>query len=133
MKDRIYVDAKVLVYAPLDDSQQQTALNPQQSGWVLICSHAFNKFTCITHTKAKLEWQEIIAPSNAIQNLAELVSLDLTTHNRASPIAASYGYSFYASLIIAATIQAQCNLLTSKEMQHLQTMPPLIIPTPFAL
>lgn len=132
MKDRIFVDTNILVYALLDDShKQQTALNLLQSGCV-ISTQVLNEFTNVARKKAKLEWQEIHDLSNAIQSLTEIVPLDLAIHNRALTIAASYGYSFYDSLIIAAGLESGCNLLFSEDMQNGQRIEPLIISNPFA-
>lgn len=131
MKDRIFVDTNILVYALLDDShKQQTALNLLQSGCV-ISTQVLNEFTNVARKKAKLEWQEIIDLSNAIQSLTEIIPLDLAIHNRALTIAASYGYSFYDSLIVAAALEAGCNLLISEDMQDAQKIQQLTINNPF--
>ena len=133
MKDRIFVDTNILVYALLDDShKQQTALNLLQSGCV-ISTQVLNEFTNVARKKAKLEWQETIDLSNAIQSLTEIIPLDLATHNRALTIAESYGYSFYDSLIVAAALEAGCNLLISEDMQDAQKIQQLTINNPFSL
>lgn len=132
MKDRIFVDTNILVYALLDDShKQQTALDLLQSGCV-ISTQVLNEFTNVARKKAKLEWQEIHDLSNAIQSLAETIPLDLAIHNRALTIATSYGYSFYDSLIIAAALVSECNLLISEDMQDGQLIADLKIKNPFA-
>lgn len=132
MKDRIFVDTNILVYALLDDShKQQTALNLLQSGCV-ISTQVLNEFTNVARKKAKLDWQEIHDLSNAIQSLTEIVPLGLATHNRALTIAASYGYSFYDSMIIAAALESGCNLLISEDMQDGQRIEMLVISNPFA-
>lgn len=131
MKDRIFVDTNILVYALLDDShKQQTALNLLQSGCV-ISTQVLNEFTNVARKKAKLDWQEIHDLSNAIQSLAEILPLDLAIHNRALQIATDFGYSFYDSLIIAAATENNCNVLISEDMQHSQKIGELIISNPF--
>lgn len=131
MKDRTFVDTNILVYALLDDShKQQTALNLLQSGCV-ISTQVLNEFTNVARKKAKLEWQEIHELSNAIQTLAEIIAVDLATHNRALTIAASDGYSFYDSLIIAAASESKCNLVLSEDMQHSHKISDLTIINPF--
>lgn len=131
MKDRIFVDTNILVYALLDDShKQQTALNLLKSGCV-ISTQVLNEFTNVARKKAKLDWQEIHELSNAIQSLTEIVPLDLAIHNRALNIAENYGYSFYDSLIIAAASENNCNVLISEDMQHSQKIGDLTISNPF--
>lgn len=131
MKDRIFADTNILVYALLDDSyKQQTALDLLQSGCV-ISTQVLNEFANVARKKAKLDWQEVLELSNAIQTLAEIIPLDLAIHNRALTIAESYGYSFYDSLIIAAASEANCNVLISEDMQHSQKIGDLTISNPF--
>ncbi len=131
MRDRIFLDTNILVYALLDEGpKQQTALELLQSGCV-ISTQVLNEFSQVARKKAKLEWQEISDLSHAIQTLTEVISLTKETHNAALEIAAQYGYRFYDSLIIAAAHESQCNLLASGDMQNLQTIKQLAITNPF--
>ena len=131
MRDRIFLDTNILVYALLDEGiKQQTALERLQSGCV-ISTQVLNEFAQVARKKAKLEWQEITELSNAIQSLTEIVMLDLATHNRALQIATDFGYSFYDSLIIAAASETNCNVLISEDMQHSQKIDDLVISNPF--
>lgn len=132
MKDRIFVDTNILVYALLDESpKQRAALDLLQSGCV-ISTQVLNEFTNVARKKAKLEWQEIQDLSNAIQSLAETVPLDVAIHNRALTIAQTYGFSFYDSLIVAAAQKSGCNFLFTEDMQHGQKIETLMISNPFA-
>jgi len=131
MRDRIFLDTNILVYALLDEGiKQQTALELLQSGCV-ISTQVLNEFAQVARKKAKLEWQEITELSSAIQSLTEIIPLDLAIHNRALTIAASYGYSFYDSLIIAAASETGCNVLVSEDMQNSQKISNLTISNPF--
>jgi len=131
MRDRIFLDTNILVYALLDEGiKQQTALELLQSGCV-ISTQVLNEFAQVARKKAKLEWQEITELSSAIQSLTEIIPLDLAIHNRALTIAASYGYSFYDSLIIAAASETGCNVLVSEDMQSSQKISNLTISNPF--
>lgn len=131
MRDRIFLDTNILVYALLDEgTKQQTALQLLQSGCV-ISIQVLNEFTQVARKKASLEWQEIADLSTAIQTLTEIITLDKNIHNVGLTIANKYGYSFYDSLIIAAALDAGCNLLFSEDMQHGQQIETLIIRNPF--
>ncbi len=131
MRDRIFLDTNILVYALLDEgTKQQTALQLLQSGCV-ISIQVLNEFTQVARKKASLEWQEIADLSTAIQTLTEIITLDKNIHNVGLTIANKYGYSFYDSLIVAAALEAGCNLLFSEDMQHGQQIETLIIRNPF--
>lgn len=132
MRDRIFLDTNILVYALLDEgTKQQTALQLLQSGCV-ISIQVLNEFTQVARKKAKLEWQEITDLSNAIQTLVEVIQLTRETHNRGLEIAQQYGYGFYDSLIIATAIESRCNVLVSEDMQNSQKISYLIISNPFS-
>ncbi|PUA27749.1 MAG: hypothetical protein B0W54_14520 [Cellvibrio sp. 79] len=131
MRDRIFLDTNILVYALLDEGhKQKTAFELLQSGCV-ISTQVLNEFTQVARKKAKLEWQEITDLSNAIQTLTEIIPLMRETHNLGLEIAKQYGYGFYDSLIIATAIESQCNLLISEDMQHGQRIEMLVISNPF--
>jgi len=131
MRDRIFLDTNILVYVLLDEgTKQQTALQLLQSGCV-ISIQVLNEFTQVARKKASLEWQEIADLSTAIQTLTEIITLDKNIHNVGLTIANKYGYSFYDSLIVAAALEAGCNLLFSEDMQHGQQIETLIIRNPF--
>ncbi len=131
MRDRMFLDTNILVYALLDEGiKQQTSLELLQSGCV-ISTQVLNEFAQVARKKAKLEWQEITELSNAIQSLTEIVPLDLAIHNRALQMATDFGYSFYDSLIIAAASETNCNVLISEDMQHSQKIDDITISNPF--
>ena len=50
---------------------------------------------------------------------------------RSLSIQSRYRYSFYDSLIIAAALEASCNILYSEDMQHGQHIEQLTIENPF--
>ena len=131
MRDRIFLDTNILVYALLDEGhKQKTAFDLLQTGCV-ISTQVLNEFAQVARKKSKLDWQEIADLSNAIQTLTEITALDKNVHNLGLEIAAQYGYSFYDSLIIAAALGAKCNLLISEDMQHGQRIEALVISNPF--
>lgn len=131
MSDRIFLDTNILVYALLDEgNKQQIAFALLQSSCV-ISTQVLNEFVQVARKKARLEWEEISDLSNAIQTLVEVIPLTQEIHNTGLAIAARYGYGFYDSLIIAAAITTQCNLLVSEDMQNTQTIQRLTIHNPF--
>ncbi len=131
MRDRIFLDTNILVYALLDEgSKQQTALELVQTGCV-ISTQVLNEFAQVARKKAKLEWHEIAGLSHAIQTLSEVIPLTQEIHNTGLAIATQYGYSFYDSLIIAAALESRCDLLASEDMQNAQTINQLRITNPF--
>ena len=53
-------------------------------------------------------------------------------YHRSLNIQSRYRYSFYDSLIIAAALEVECNILYSEDMQHGQRIEKLIIKNPFS-
>jgi len=76
--------------------------------------------------KAKLYLHNVLAPLCKVHYSPALLSSALEVRSR-------YQYSFYDSLIIAAAIEADCNVLYSEDLQDGQVIDGLTIKNPFAL
>ncbi|MEN9984369.1 MAG: hypothetical protein RI918_2338 [Pseudomonadota bacterium] len=66
----------------------------------------------------------LLAPMNQVEPSLALLTAALR-------IKAEVGYSFYDSLIVAAALQAGCNILYSEDMQHGQLVAGLRVVNPF--
>jgi predicted nucleic acid-binding protein len=65
-----------------------------------------------------MSWREVTAALQGISVLCpDPVPLTVATHEAALRIAARYDYHVYDALIVAAALQADCELLYSEDMQ----------------
>ncbi len=76
--------------------------------------------------KAKLYLHNVLAPLCKVYFSPALLSSALEIRSR-------YQYGFYDSLIIAAALEADCNVLYTEDLQDGQVIDGLVIKNPFAL
>ena len=99
-------------------------------GWISV--QVLNEFAAVTRHKLNFSWGETREALLAIRALCETPTrLSIETHEAALEIAARYGYHFYVALILAAAIEADCDILYTEDMQHGQSIGPITIHNPF--
>ncbi|HOP31644.1 MAG TPA: PIN domain-containing protein [Spirochaetota bacterium] len=138
MKDRIFLDTNVLVYA-LDNedvAKQEKAKS--------ILNEFYNNDNYFLSTQVVQEFCNVvlkkIEPDVPEGELAEFISsfpleqvrmVDINAITKALSLKARYRYSFWDSLIIAAAIHADCGILYTEDLKHQQMVDSLKIINPF--
>jgi predicted nucleic acid-binding protein len=91
-----------------------------------------NEFAAVSRRKQGKDWHEI---AQAIADVLVLVDpplqLTLELHIAARSLAEDHRLSFYDALIVAAAIEAGCDILYSENMQHGRAIGGLTIQNPF--
>lgn len=126
-----FLDTNILVYA------QQTgpkAIMSQdliaQGGTISV--QVLNELTNVLRKKDHRSWRDIELVLDDIDNALEpAVPLTATTSRAALTLARDHGFSFYDALIIAAAIEAGCDVLYSEDLQHGRSVSGLAIVNPF--
>ena len=124
MKDRIFLDTNILVYAYMesDKIKQQKAkalLQDNLNNIVFISAQVVNEFYSVMQ-KNKIEHLSIkknIFDMSAQFNISD-ISFNLIL--KALSIKEKYFFSLWDSLIVAAALQNNCSTLYSEDMQHKQ-------------
>jgi len=129
---RPFLDSCVLLYSlSLNDPRAAIAEDILASGGILSVQ-VLNEFAAVARRKLNLSWSEVREALAAIQALCGApLPVSLETHEAALQIAERYGYQIYDSLILAAALQAGCDVLYSEDMQHGQIIESLRIHNPF--
>jgi predicted nucleic acid-binding protein len=84
-----------------------------------ISVQLLNEFTSISLRKRKVGWDEIEESLDIITHLASSTRpIGYDVHDAGRMIAKHYGLGFYDSLIVAASLLDQCQILYSEDMQH---------------
>lgn len=114
---RAFVDTNVLLYTVIPDWRSPAAERAAEQARV-ISVQVLNEFA--NTARRKLGWGSaaIRAAESRFVALFEVVPLTLATHDRALSICDRYGFSLYDSLIVAAALDAGCDLLFSEDLQH---------------
>jgi predicted nucleic acid-binding protein len=126
-----FFDTNILVYAFLDLDKRQRAQDLLASGGV-ISVQVLNEFTNVARRKRQRSWPDI---ENAVSVLRaqfpDIVPLTADTHGAALALARDHDFAFYDALIVAAAIEAGCDVLYSEAMQHGRAIGGLTIRNPF--
>jgi predicted nucleic acid-binding protein len=132
MSDKVFFDTTILIYAlSAGDVRASTAERLLASGGSLSVQ-VLNEFAAVAKRKLQMSWREIAEALDAARALCEPpLPLTIQVHDAALGIAERYGYHIYDSLILAAALDAGCNVVYSEDMQDGQQIHSLTIRNPF--
>ncbi|MDB5139048.1 MAG: PilT protein domain protein [Mucilaginibacter sp.] len=122
MKDKIFIDTNILVYAysVTEPLKQSIAQNLISSGPYFISTQVLQELSNILNKKYKISWSEIINLIDECKKNFIVFTNTESTISKACELANIYKYSFYDSLIISAALQNNCTILYSEDMRHRQ-------------
>ena len=123
MSVNVFFDTNVLVYLYSIDEpkKQQAALKQIEVGenrW--ISTQVLSELSNTLRKKFNLEYSVIVNVLNEIQESFQVVTVLPGTIEHALHLAQTYRYSYYDSLILAASLEKSCRFLYSEDMQHQQ-------------
>ena len=136
---RFFLDTKIAIYcfddtAPLKQSRAKDLMaHGASSGMGVVSYQVLQEFCNVASASKRLALSAeqtmafaslLLAPMNQVEPSLALLTAALK-------IKADVGYSFYDSLIVAAAVQAGCQVLYSEDMQHGQLVAGLRLVNPF--
>jgi predicted nucleic acid-binding protein len=129
---RPFFDSCVLLYAlSQDDPRAAVAAELLAAGGV-VSVQVLNEFAAVARRKLNMPWPEVQEALAAVRALCEPpVPVSLQVHETAIEIAARSGYQIYDAAILAAALQAGCDVLYTEDMQHGRRIESLTIQNPF--
>jgi predicted nucleic acid-binding protein len=136
MSVNVFFDTNILVYLySIDEPEKQQAALKQielaENRW--ISTQVMSELTNTLRKKFNLEYKQIGNVLTEIQASFQVTAVQPKTIECALRIAESYRYSYYDSLIVAASLEKSCSVLYSEDMQHQQIIDQqLTIVNPFA-
>jgi predicted nucleic acid-binding protein len=128
---KAFFDSNILVYtATSDPRKQQAAACLSRGGYVSV--QVLNEFVHVARRKLRHDWPQIeFALQQFRVSLDDIVPITLNTHLSALALARSDGFAFFDALIVAAAIEAGCDVLYTEDMQHGRSIAGLSIVNPF--
>lgn len=126
-----FFDTNILVYA------QQAAGKADRARALLggggkISVQVLNEFVAVSRRKQQQDWNEIAeAISDVLAVVDPPLALTLDLHRAARTLARDHRLSFYDALIVAAALEAGCDILYTEDMQHGRKFGGLVIVNPF--
>jgi len=112
---RPFLDTNVLLYATLQPDPRSEAARSLMAGRGTISVQVLNEFANVAARKLRRPWPEIGRALSAIRTLcAPPLPLTVAMHEAGIAIAARTGYGLYDALIVAAALEARCDILFSE-------------------
>jgi predicted nucleic acid-binding protein len=118
-KDRVFLDSNIVIYAHTDLDVAKKKLAQElisSSDQTYISTQVLQEVSNILSKKFKLSWVQVskVIDQLAVYNVVHVNNVSTVTS--AISVAVRYNYSFYYSLIIAASIECGCNIICSEDM-----------------
>jgi predicted nucleic acid-binding protein len=123
MSARAFLDTNVLVYAlGREDVRTPTADALLAAGGV-VSVQVLNELASVARRKLRMPWPEVTAALADIRILCpDPVPTTVAVHDSALTLAARLGFNVYDALIVAAALEAKCNILYSEDLQDGQVI-----------
>ena len=96
-----------------------------------ISVQVLNEFVNVARGKLGWSWPDIETMLSLVGRTRRVLDLSVATHEAAVALARDHGLSFYDALIVAAALEAGCDILYTEDMQHGRKFGGLTIVNPF--
>jgi predicted nucleic acid-binding protein len=127
-----FFDTNILIYAFAADDPRSARAEALFAGGGVIGVQVLNEFTNVTRRKLRWQWRQIEAALAVIDELlGPARPLTTAVHARAVVLARDHDLPFYDALIVAAALDAGCEVLCSEDLQHGQKFGTLKVENPF--
>jgi predicted nucleic acid-binding protein len=130
--DRAFLDTNVLLYAFTRGDWRKSRAAELIVPEAVISVQVLNEFVAASRGKFRLAWSEILWFLDAVNSVfPNPRPLTFAVHSAAVDISTTHGYHIYDSLIIAAAIDAKCDVLYSEDLHDGHVIGGLTIRNPF--
>ena len=132
MPDSRFFDTNIVIYAFAAGDPRSARAEALVAGGGVIGVQVLNEFTNVTRRKLRWQWEQIEAALAVIEELlGPARPLTAAVHAGAVVLARDHELSFYDALIVAAALDAGCEVLFSEDLQHGQKFGALRVENPF--
>ena len=112
-----FIDSNVLLYFASRNPVKADRAEALISAGATISVQVLNEIASVGRRKLKLSWDELDEVLALMRLLLDVVPLLASTHDRGLAVARRYGLAIYDAMIVAAALEADCNILWSEDMQ----------------
>lgn len=138
MKDKIFVDTNILVYAndatdkPKQDLCKQIILDGIQNENMVLSTQVLSEFYVTITKKIKVPLPVEIAKREIILlKTAEIVDVDYHSILKAIQVSTKNKISYWDSLIVASAVKAECREIVTEDMNDGQLIEGVMLRNPF--
>ncbi|MCT7493320.1 PIN domain-containing protein [Aliarcobacter cryaerophilus] len=119
MKDKIFIDTNILLYAySTEKNKQELAQNIiNTNNNIYISKQVINETINILIKKFKLNIKDIINVVKELEKEFIILDFDIQTQLNALKLKQNYNLQFYDALIVSTALKNSCTILYSEDMQ----------------
>jgi len=117
---RVFADTNIAVYAESDNGEKSKRARAIIESSPVISTQVVNEVIATLTGKYAFSRLDAYEVASGLMDLCEVVPVDQGTVREAMRIAVRYQLSHWDALIVAAALEAGCDLLYSEDMQHEQ-------------
>ncbi len=114
---RPFIDTNILLYLLSEDTDKADRAEEIVDAGGRISVQVLNEFANVARQKLSMSWEEINETLKLLRSVCPTDPLTLETHERGLLVAERYRLSIYDSMIIAAALIGNCEILYSEDMQ----------------
>ena len=122
MPGKAFIDSNVVIYAIGQASTKAHLAAPLFVGKPTISTQVISETANVASRRLGLSVADIRKLIVSLEAMCTVELITLPTVYVALDIRQRYGFSWYDSLIVAAALEANCELLYSEDMQHGQVI-----------
>ena len=119
MKDKIFIDTNILLYAYSTEKNKQeiaqSIINTNNN--IYISKQVINETINILIKKFKLNIKDIINVVKELEKEFIILDFDIQTQLNALKLKQNYNLQFYDALIVSTALKNSCTILYSEDMQ----------------
>ena len=121
MRDRVFIDTNVLIYAYSEDEpEKRTIANRIIRDNAFISLQVINEFSNILLKKFHIDTTLVEETILELDSVLTIKPFTLMTQIKALHLKKRYGFQYYDALIVAAALENHCDILFSEDMQDRQ-------------
>ncbi|WP_252970882.1 PIN domain-containing protein [Aliarcobacter cryaerophilus] len=119
MKDKIFIDTNILLYAySTEKNKQEIAQNIiNTNNNIYISKQVINETINILIKKFKLNIKDIINVVKELEKEFIILDFDIQIQLNALKLKQNYNLQFYDALIVSTALKNSCTILYSEDMQ----------------
>ena len=113
-----FFDSNVVLYMFSADEEKANRVERLLESGGVISVQVLNEVTNVMRRKMNMSWDETNEAIELICELCEVQELTIKVNQKGREIAERYGLPIYDSMIVAAALLANCDVLYSEDMQN---------------
>ena len=113
-----FLDTNIILYSASNDPAKAQRARDVIAAGGMINIQVLNETVSVARRKMRMPWSEIRDILTSVRSLLDVRPLTITTHEMGLDLSIQHNLSIYDSMIVAAALEADCDVLWSEDKQH---------------